>query len=87
MAVGQVINVATGAIGQLLAMCQQERTLRTHSVLTAFLNIGLNLLLIPTWGAIGAAIADSSSMIVKNLAALYLVKKQLRLRRFTIFGW
>jgi O-antigen/teichoic acid export membrane protein len=87
MAVGQVVNVATGAIGQLLAMCQQERTLRTHSVLTAFLNIGLNLLLIPTWGAIGAAIADSSSMIVKNLAALYLVKKQLQLRRFTIFGW
>jgi O-antigen/teichoic acid export membrane protein len=86
MAVGQLFNVAVGAVGQLLAMCQQERSLSKNNSFVACFNVGLNILLIPFGGGLGAAIADSISMIAKNLSALYLVKTKIQLRRFTVFG-
>jgi O-antigen/teichoic acid export membrane protein len=86
MAVGQLFNVAVGSVGQLLAMCQQERILSKNNSCVAGFNLVLNLLLIPWAGGLGAAIADSSSMIAKNLSALHLVKTKIQLRHFTVFG-
>jgi O-antigen/teichoic acid export membrane protein len=50
-------------------------------------NIGLNLLLIPSWGMTGAAVAWAASIVVNNTAALLEVRHLLRLRPFGPGYW
>lgn len=67
LAAGQFINVATGSVGQVLIMTGHGRTLRNLSAVNAVLCIALNLVLVPAYGAIGAAVATASSVIVLNI--------------------
>ena len=77
MAVGQFVNVATGSVGYLLIMCGRERRMRTNTVVVGLLTIILNLILVPIWGALGAALATGISMALLNLGAFYFVWKDL----------
>ncbi|OEU69195.1 MAG: hypothetical protein BA863_00145 [Desulfovibrio sp. S3730MH75] len=73
LAVGQFVNVITGSVGFVLMMCGYERLLRNNIALCAFINLALNYLLIPSLGAIGAAIATATTLILQNLIAAGLV--------------
>jgi len=46
-------------------------------VLSIFINIGLNVLLIPIYGIIGASVATGVSLVFSKLVGLYLAKKNL----------
>lgn len=77
LAVGQFINAITGAIVVLLTMTGFEKQLRnTVAVITA-VNIGLNLLLIPRFDMVGAALATTISMVLVNCAAVVVAWRRL----------
>lgn len=77
LAVGQFINVATGSVGYLLMMTGRETILRNVVTVAGIANITLNLILIPYYGGVGAAIATASSIIVQNVLAAVFVYREL----------
>ena len=77
LAVGQFINVATGSVQYLLMMTGNERAVRNCVAVSAFANVALNLLMVPMWGIMGAAIATAVSMATLNLLAWSLVRGKL----------
>lgn len=66
--VAQLINAFFGPVGMLLNMSGFERTVTKGMFLAAVANILLNLLLVPTFGMIGAATATLITLSVWNIA-------------------
>jgi O-antigen/teichoic acid export membrane protein len=77
LSVGQFINVITGSVGYLLMMSGHEKDLRNITFISGFLSLVLNVTLIKSFGAVGAAIAIAASVATQNLLALRMVKKRL----------
>ncbi len=64
---GQLVNAAAGPVGYLLAMTgYQDDNARVFAV-SALLNLGLNALLIPAFGLVGAATATALTMVLWNV--------------------
>jgi O-antigen/teichoic acid export membrane protein len=82
---GQLINIITGPVGHLLTMTGHEQTLRNLLLLMLPLSLILCLLLIPAYGALGAAWAIALPMIMENLIGCWLVKKRLGLPFWLLF--
>jgi O-antigen/teichoic acid export membrane protein len=76
-AIGQFFVLATGPVAVVLMMTGHERFHRNTTILSAVVNIVLNFILIPKYGAIGAAFATSVSLILKNMIAAIYVKHHL----------
>ena len=74
---GQLVNAGTGSVVTLLNMTGYERETAKGIVVSAGLNLVLNLWLIPLWGIIGSAVATTASMIVWNLVLWWAVRKNL----------
>ncbi len=64
---GQLVNVLMGSVGLLLKMTRNEDMLLYTFLATSILNILLDLLLIPTLGIEGAAIANAASVFCWNI--------------------
>lgn len=62
--VGQLASTAAGSAGNLLNMTGHERTTAKTMAITATLNIGLNFVLIPLWGLLGAATASAATRVL-----------------------
>ena len=77
--IGQLVNSAAGSVRVLLNMSGYEKDTAVGMVLAASVNIILNFLLIPKWGANGAAIATTVSMIIWNIILWWFVYKRLRI--------
>ncbi|MGM0516899.1 MAG: lipopolysaccharide biosynthesis protein [Pseudomonadota bacterium] len=67
LAVGQLVNAWFGPTGMLLNMTGFERAVTRAVAVAAGMNVVLNLLLIPPFGVIGAAIATSASLVFWNV--------------------
>lgn len=77
--VGQLINCGTGSVGYLLLMSgNQNRLIKVHATMTAVMVL-LNILLIPRWGILGAAVAAAVTTIGTNAWNLSEVRKALNL--------
>lgn len=74
---GQVANAACGSVGSLLVMSGNEREVGRVTTGTALLNVALNALLIPSFGAEGAAAATSISLTTWNLVLVWRVRSRL----------
>jgi O-antigen/teichoic acid export membrane protein len=74
LAVGQLVNAATGPCGTLLNMSGRVRVNMVDSICVLALNVALNLVLIPRLGVLGAAIAWSVSLALVNLTRLLQVR-------------
>jgi O-antigen/teichoic acid export membrane protein len=74
LAVGQLVNAATGPCGTLLNMSGRVMVNMVDTVVSLVLNIGLNLWLIPSHGIVGAAIAWSVSLASVNIARIIQVQ-------------
>ncbi len=79
LAIGQFANALTGPVGQMLVMSGHNRQFRNCMLAGAVITLSLNLLLIPSYSAIGAAIATLLGIIFYNLLLLYQVHKKLRI--------
>jgi O-antigen/teichoic acid export membrane protein len=77
LALGQLINAATGSVGYLLIMTGHEKLMRNNTLGTSFLKIVLQVLLIPPFGFLGAAFAAAISDSARNLIAMALVWRRL----------
>jgi O-antigen/teichoic acid export membrane protein len=67
LSLGFYFNVALGFNGLTVKILGKLRYTVVINLLAAFINIGLLLLLIPRYGAMGAAIGTTATMIVHNL--------------------
>ncbi len=77
LAVGQLLNVASGPVGTILSMSRQERFVGIGMLASVVCNILLNYLLIPRYGVNGAAIATAVSVGVWNLLMVVFAKRIL----------
>ena len=73
LAVGFLSHVVTGPNGNALKSLGHPDVTMYTSVLLAVLNAGLNLLLIPLYGILGAAVATASSYVINNLLNSYIL--------------
>jgi len=73
--VGGLVNAFTGIVGYLMVLTGLERPALAIFGGSLVLSIGLNLLLIPGFGAMGAAVASSSATAMWNLAMLVYVRR------------
>lgn len=75
LAVGQLVNVGTGTVAAVLAMAGRAKITLFNSVLFLVFSISLDLLLIPPYGLIGAAVANSSAVVAVNVLRVYQVRR------------
>jgi O-antigen/teichoic acid export membrane protein len=64
---GQLVSAAAGPCGTVLNMSGRVWLNMVDNVGVLVLNVGLNLLLIPSHGVLGAAVAWSTSLVVANV--------------------
>jgi len=79
---GLVLRSATIPVEYLLNMTGHHRDTMWVYAVAAVANIGLNLLLIPMYGILGAAIATYAAMLSGNFWLYLLVRKRLRVNAF-----
>lgn len=80
LVIGFLAKAAVGPVEQVLNMLgHQVATLKVLSM-TLALNILINLLLIPPYGARGAAIATSAALVLESVMLFHQAKKRLGLR-------
>lgn len=75
LALGQFINAATGPVSNILIMTGRQKLNRNLMVATTVLAIGLNLLLIPRLGAMGAAIVNTLGVLILNVIPFFLIRR------------
>jgi O-antigen/teichoic acid export membrane protein len=81
---GLVLRTATGPVEYLLNVTGHHRdTIRVYA-LAAIATIGLNIVLIPALGILGAAIASYTAMLGGNVCLYLLVKKRLGVKAFVL---
>lgn len=76
----QLINVIFGSVGMFLTMSGYERDTLKGQVFALTVNAVTAMVLIPIYGATGAAIAAAIGLVVWNLILAFLCWKRLRLR-------
>lgn len=74
---GGIVNAFTGIVGYLMILTGRERQALAIFAGALLVSIGLNLLLIPRFGAVGAAVASSSATAVWNFAMLVYVRRTI----------
>lgn len=79
LAFAQLVNVGTGPVGMILQMTGKQNIDFFNGILLLFVNIGLNLWLIPIYGFLGAAAATATSLIIIHLLRLIEVVKIYRM--------
>lgn len=83
---GQLINSGMGSVAVLLNMTGYERETAKGIVVSALINLGLNLALIPLWGIEGSSVATSVSLVVWNVLLWRAVRKKLGINTLAIGG-
>lgn len=84
LAITQFIAVMSGSIGSLLVMSGHEKQLRNNSAAAFVLAIPLNLVLIPEFGAMGAAISAAIAIVLRNGLGMLQVYRRLGILPFFI---
>lgn len=83
LALGKLFDSAVGPVSLTLLMCGRPRVVLVNSVIVFLADVGLCIFLIPRFGAIGAALAASATIILFNLVALGWVWLLLGLKPFS----
>ncbi len=71
------IDAGVGPAGQFLQMIGRERAASALVIITALLTVGLNVWLIPKYGAVGAAMGTGIGLALLNLGRLLALRKFL----------
>ncbi len=72
LAAGQFVNAVTGPVGFALLMTKREHQFAFSMAIIAIINIIGNFIIIPTWGALGAAWVTAGSIMILNGWQLWL---------------
>ena len=79
LSAGQIANAATGSVTTLLMMTGNEKRAGFGIAAGLALNVGLGILLIPTYQATGAAVAAATGLVVANLIHVVVARSTLRI--------
>ncbi len=79
LAIGRFFDAVTGPVGSLLNMTRYEKIDMALVISVLFLNLLLNVVLIPRYGTIGAALATTVSLAIINCIKVYITKHLLRI--------
>ena len=77
LAVGQFVNVASGSVGTVLTMAGHTRDAVIAAALSTAIVLACCVLLIPAFGAVGAAIAHSTGIITFKAMLVIRVRQRL----------
>jgi O-antigen/teichoic acid export membrane protein len=77
LALAQIVNLATGSVGFMLAMSGHERIMRNIAWLSSVVGVLLLFALIPPFGAMGAAVGVAVILVMQNLIAVFFVWQRL----------
>jgi O-antigen/teichoic acid export membrane protein len=80
--IGQAVNVAVGSVGFILIMVGRTGWDLVVYAGSFLVDLGVAFLLAPRLGAEGAAIAQATTMVVSNVARLYLVWRFVHIQPF-----
>jgi O-antigen/teichoic acid export membrane protein len=75
IAVGQLVNAASGPAGNVLIMTGHERAAMWGMAAGLLLNVVLGVALVPSLGATGGAIAFATSLALWNLALVVIARR------------
>jgi O-antigen/teichoic acid export membrane protein len=84
LVIGQFFNAISGSVGTLLSMTGYQVIVQNILIVSIFINIVLNLLLVTNYGMVGVAIATMTSTIVWNGLMNYYIWKKLGFTTFSI---
>lgn len=79
MAAGLLISSAAGSVGILMNMTGYEKDTATAMMVGAIGNIILCFILIPVWGMVGAALAETIALSAWNILLVLMVRKRLNI--------
>ncbi len=79
MTVGQFLGIISGSVGYLLIMTGYQKIYQNIILFTSIMNIILCLFFIPKFGVLGAAIANSVTVILWNFMAVIAIKRKLNI--------
>lgn len=79
LATGKVVLSVIGLGGPVMTMTGHHRRAAQFAAVALVVNIALNVLLIPRYASIGAAIATATALLVWNLLPLFYVVRKLRI--------
>ncbi|MBX6350646.1 MAG: oligosaccharide flippase family protein, partial [Clostridia bacterium] len=77
LALGQIVNAATGSVGYVQTMTGHQRHQLANQTAGLATVVGLALVLAPRWGALGAGIASACGLAVANLLGVRQVRRLL----------
>lgn len=84
LAISQLLNVAVGPVGRVLTMSGHPRLNLVNSIAVLVLSLGLDLVLIPRYGLLGAALAGAFGVTLVNLLRLVEVYVVLRIHPYNL---
>lgn len=79
LALGQLVMIAIGPVETLLIMTGHGKQMRNIIGATAIANVVGNLLLVPLYGAIGAACSTAFCLAAMDVACLLMVRNKLKI--------
>jgi len=85
MLVGQMVNSLVGGVAFLLNMTGHEKQTMWSTGISLIFSLLLNLILIPSYGIVGSAIATSFSQVIAQFAMWRFVKKQLGINSLALY--
>lgn len=80
LALGALFSSACGLVGIVLQVTRHAGLAARSAVISAVVNVVLNLALIPLWGALGAAIATSISLVTMQAQQWWIARRVLGMR-------
>ncbi len=81
-AIGSMVNAATGSVGYMLLMTGHQKWSFANSVASVALNVVFGALLIPHYGAMGAAVGTMSALILVNIMRYIQVRFLLKMNPY-----
>jgi stage V sporulation protein B len=81
--IGYSVYSALISVGGALSSVGKVKVVFRISIICAFINTLLNIILIPEYGLIGASIATSISLILTSLIQMYFISKYVLKNRYT----
>jgi O-antigen/teichoic acid export membrane protein len=83
LSAAMLVATACGGVDAVLLMSGRSWLSLANASITLAVNVGLDLLLIPGYGILGAAIGHATSLALRNLLALYQINRLMGMWAFT----
>jgi len=83
LGIGQAVNVLTGPVGLILNMSGWTRLQFWNSTSVLVLQVVMAILLVPRYGYMGAAIANTTAVVVVNAARVVQLQVRLHINPFS----